>query len=223
MNTKVRSILKFWKKVPRITKQAALDFQMNKILCDAVATPMMNACALEDESDRVEYLRYYVSKALYEDNDAVVGSPVLCKNNERVGVKQIFESCIEAVPLSVHTNALSGGSFMERNKKYFESTMLMFMNHVRNGTLIFKPKYDTVSPDNHSLIEEVTSLSPFMVHWSNVPDYLSPGDFHSIAKKISGPDTQFMFYTHTIGLQQSMVQIFMISTHQSAFMSIVLA
>ena len=188
LHSKVKAILKFWKKVPRITKQAALDFQLKAVCMERTATHMMNACALESERDRVDYLRYAVTKALYEDEDAIIGSPIMGKNNDRVGVKQIFESCIEAAPSNVHDNS-SCDSFMGRITLYFEASIQEFANHVRRGTLTFSPKYGTVSPDNVSLTQEIKKLNPVIIHWSNIVDYIPPHEFHTFAKEVSGSDT----------------------------------
>jgi len=195
MNSKVRSIVKFWSKVSRISKQTALDFQLKAVLKETVATPMMNTCALESEADRVDHVRYVLTKALYEDETTIIGSPVMCKSDDRVGVTQMFESCMEAVPFNNASVIPTGESFMNRVQRYFEGSMKRFMEHVRNGTLIFTPKLGILSPDNEDIIQEIKQFNPFLVHWSNVPDYIRPCDFHKIAKEISGPDTAHVMHS----------------------------
>ena len=187
--------MKFWGKVPRISKQAALDFQLKAVLKETVATPMMNTCALESESDRVDHLRYVVTKALYEDGTTIVGSPIMGKNNDRVGVTQLFESCMEAVPFNNSAAIHANGSFMDRVQGYFEGVVEKFTKNVRSGTLVFTPKLGTLSVDNNDLIQEIKKLNPFLVHWSNVADYIKPPDFHKIAKEISGSDTAHVLHS----------------------------
>jgi hypothetical protein len=69
------------------------------------------------------------------------------------------------------------------------------MDHIRKGTLVFRPKLGLISADNQKLLDELGSIHPCAVSWSNVVDYLSPKEFHTIAKQISGPDTVHFFHT----------------------------
>lgn len=38
-------------------------------------------------------------------------------------------------------------------------------------------------------------MEPFLIHWSNVVDYIHPHDFHAIAKNMSGPDTVHILHS----------------------------
>lgn len=95
---------------------------------------MMNCCCLETELDRVDCIRYFITKALYEDESSVVGSVVMNNEKEEIGVKQIFESCVEAAPYSIHcatsSSFATGESFMGRIRTYFETSMERFITHV---------------------------------------------------------------------------------------------
>ncbi|KAL3793053.1 hypothetical protein HJC23_003061 [Cyclotella cryptica] len=192
LHRQVKLILKYWDKSVAKSREAALLFQFKGAARVADATAMMNCCALEKETDRVDYIRYFIKKALYEDESTVVGSVIMKNENEQIGVKQIFESCVEAVPYSVHCDLSStfaaGESFMGKMRRYFETSMEKFMTHVRNGSLVFTPKYGVLSPDNHSMIQEIKTLDPYLIHWSNVIDYIHPKKFHIIAREISGSD-----------------------------------
>lgn len=99
----VKSILKFWAKASRMNKESALQFQMKGLMKSSDSTAMMNCCSLENEEDRVDYIRYFITKALYEDDSTILGSVVMCNVKEPIGAKQIFESCVEAAPYSIHT------------------------------------------------------------------------------------------------------------------------
>jgi hypothetical protein len=44
-----------------------------------------------------------------------------------------------------------------------------------------------VEPSHRALLAEISSLQPWAISWSNVPDYLSPKDFHAMARACSRP------------------------------------
>ena len=71
---------------------------MEGLLHDPDSQFAMICCSLAKEFDRVAYLRYYLTKALYEDDSMTVGSIVMNTVNEYIGIKA-FESCFEAAQL----------------------------------------------------------------------------------------------------------------------------
>jgi hypothetical protein len=193
MEPKVRSIIKFWNDAPKISLKAALDFQIKAIVEEGRTRFALVCCSLESETDRVSFLRYFLTKALYEDHTTTLGSIVMGRSNESIGVKQLFENCIEAAPSYIHhrfdSRYRTGHSVMERTKLYFEEKIETYMNHIRNGTLVFTPKLGCVSFENKQLIDEIKEMQPYIISWSNVVDYFLPKNFHAIAKQMSGPDT----------------------------------
>ena len=143
--------------------------------------------------DRIAFLRYYMTKALYEDNTTTVGSVVMNSTNSEIGVKQLFASCTEAAPFTIHMpcdpcfNKEVG--VMGRIKNYFELKMEKYLTCIRSGALVFTPKLGNLSPDNTSLINEVSNMQPYIISWSNVIDYIPPSHFHSITRRMSCIDT----------------------------------
>lgn len=193
MNVEVRPIIEFWSTIPKLDKKTVLGLQMKAMIEEGDTRFAMQCCALESESDRVTYLRYHLTKALYEDETTTVGSIVMGQSNEAIGVKQLYASCMEAVPTYIHQkcsgNFHADTSFMGRTIKYFEEKMSTYTSHIRGGSLLFTPKLGVVSLQNKALMEEIRALRPYTIHWSNVVDYLKPKEFHSIAKQVSGPET----------------------------------
>ena len=198
----VEAVLRYWDKHVKISRQTALDFQWEKGVigkdagsCDYA----MTACNFSTPTDRVEFLRYYRTKALYEDATTTVGSVVMCSENAHIGVKQHFGSCVEAYP-SQHQEGLVGTlldegcdrrapTFFGRMRAYFEEKIDQFGLNLRRGTLRFTPKLGRISVGNVHLIGELRALQPYVVSWSNISDYLSPKDFHIIARQISCNET----------------------------------
>ena len=85
--TKVRAILELWVSAKKISREQALDFQLNAILKARNSNFAVAACNLESAMDRVEYLRYYRTKALFEDVTTTVGSVVMNSVCESIGIK----------------------------------------------------------------------------------------------------------------------------------------
>jgi len=207
VHEKLKAILNFLGKVPKMPRKEAITFQLKGTTIGDLLT-FMQCCSLSSEVDRVAATRYYLTKALYEDEETTVGSVVMCHTKEEIGIKQLFSSCTEAVPSFAHLSSifyLSGdrkkeyrkasSSFMGRAKDYLEDKMENYMKCVHKGTLIFIPKLGTVSANNKEMIKEVKEMDPFIVSWSNIIDYIEPSSIHAIAKEISGHNT--IHYVHS--------------------------
>ena len=198
----VIAVLRFWDVHAKISRQTALDFQWRKgvIQKDAGCSNFaMTACNFSTPAERVEFLRYYRTKALYDDATTSVGSVVMCSENASIGVKQHFGNCVEAYPSQHQEGRLGmlldeGGNrravtFFGRMRVYFEEKIDKFGLNLRRGSLLFTPKLGRISVTNVDLIRELKELKPYVVSWSNISDYLSPKDFHIIARQLSCDET----------------------------------
>ena len=196
LNDEVKVIIEYWNRQEKMSSKAALKFQMEGLLSDPDSKFAMNCCSLAQEFDRVAYLRYYLTKALYEDDSMTVGSIVMNTVNEDIGIKQAFESCFEAAPARIHLlGAKTGSSVIGRTITFFESNMETYMRHIQNGTIVFTPKLGTLSENNSVLMQEIKDAKPFIISWSNIVDYIHPQKFHTIAKKVSCEDTAHYFHS----------------------------
>ena len=192
LNDRVKIIIKYWNGQKKMSFKAALQFQMAALMNNPNSKFVMHCCSLAHEVDRVGHLRYFLTKALYEDDTTTVGSIVMNTVNEDIGVKQSFESCFEAAPSHIHNpfnGFLNGSTVIDRTINFFEKNMRTYMRHIQNGTLIFTPKLGTLSESNNEMIQEIKAAQPFIISWSNVVDYIHPQTFHTIAKAISCDDT----------------------------------
>lgn len=189
----VMAIVKYWDCTNKISARAAIRFQMQAVLHNPDTTFAMECCSMTSRDDRIAFLHYYFTKALYEDNTTTIGSVVMNSTNEKIGVKQLFAKCTEAAPYNIHMscdpNFDKNIGVIGRVKKYFKLKMEKYIRCVRSGALSFTPKLGNLSPDNASLIGEVTRMQPYIISWSNVVDYISPSSFHSIARRMSCDDT----------------------------------
>jgi len=145
--------------------------------------------------------------------------------NEKAGVKQIFENALEAVPLRVHVTSdpnFDGElSLMERSRHYFESEMKRYMMLVQKGVIIFSSRVGDMSLENTSLLAEMAEFDPYVVSWSNVVDYLAPHEFHTMARQISGEDT--MHYFHSINWCTRVFGVDVYDHHQEARLQVLAA
>lgn len=83
---------------------------------------------LPTATDRVEFLRYILTGALFEDEAVIIGSVIMCHENELLGVRQGFASC---TPSYIHEHREADESYMSRFRKYFPGKVDLFMHHVR--------------------------------------------------------------------------------------------
>lgn len=197
LDNKVKDIIKFWNRQKAMKKRAAISFQFDALLQDLDSKFAMHCCSFSEEADRSKYLRYYLTKAFYEDDATTIGSVVMNSVKEDIGCTQAFESCFEAAPSRIHTvfNKTKGITVYDRTVNFFEDNMKAYIKHVRNGTLIFTPKLGMISESNLELISAMKESDPCIISWSNIIDYIPPTEFHRIAKQVSGKDT--VHYLHS--------------------------
>ena len=210
----VVDILQFWAAAKTISQRTAMEFQLEFVLREADIQIIAKASNLTSEQDRVDFLRYHRTKALYDDSTTTVGSIVMNCECDAIGIKQLFGSCLEAVPTYVLTayfkpDNRNDPSLFSRIRCYFERRITKFSQHLRRGTILFTPKLGTVSPDNTVLLDEIKRANPFVISWSNLCDYIEPKEFHAMARRIAGPDS--VHYLHSC---QWMQRVYGIDIHE---------
>lgn len=120
----VMAIIKYWHGAKKIPATTALIFQLKAATSNPETRFAMECCSMTSKDDRVAYLRYYFTKALYEDTETTIGSIVMNTVKDEIGVKQLFANCAEAAPFSIHVGADTkyekDVGVMGRIKQYFE-------------------------------------------------------------------------------------------------------
>jgi len=137
-HSKVRNILNYWSSSKKISREKALDFQLKAILNSSNTNFAMKTRNLTSMEDRVDYLRCYRTKALFDDQTTTVGSAVMNSECESIGIKQPFGVWVMAAPPYVHRKSLTeikSTSFLERIRAFFISRIEQFSKHLRLGTL----------------------------------------------------------------------------------------
>ena len=194
----VINIVVFWNEICQkapMNKTEAIQFWLLRHLLQ-MSNACMNACNLLSADDRVSLLRYELTGALYEDEFTVVGSVVMCSENLSLGLQQKCEPCTEAAPSDIHLLPKRGNmKFMDRFRHYFEDKIGRFTACLKGGTLVFIPRLAMIDTRNTELLEEIRRAQPYSISWSNVCDYMSPTDFHAIARAVSNSET--VHYVHS--------------------------
>jgi hypothetical protein len=193
LHPQVHRIVEFWGEHPKQTAAEAIAHQKKAAMNSLDSIFCMKCCSISRETDRVAYLRYYLTKALYDDNSTVIGSVVMSGRNADIGVKNMCEDGMEAIPSRVFMpfdpDFQQDLGLMDRVHHYLELNMERFMRLVQYGTVSFVPEFGFVSSENRALVQRIKSMKPHLVHWSNVVDYMAPREFHQVARQISGPET----------------------------------
>jgi hypothetical protein len=110
LEPKVEAVLHYWG-LPRnkISRKVALDFQLKGLKGESRFA--MTASHFSTADERVEYLRYHRTKALYEDASTTLGSVVMSSEDASIGVKQHYGDCLEAYPAQ-HQEVQGGYQFL---------------------------------------------------------------------------------------------------------------
>lgn len=188
IDSRVLDLLVKWNSSTPATSDETLRYNYIKNMESSGTAFALRSCNFVHEKDRVEMIRSYLTKALYEDETTIYGSVVM----------QDWTPCdlIEASPVHIHgPTKVPGETFLDRIRYYFCTQIDSFGKHLRNGSLVFTPKIATVALHNEELIKEVKALNPYIIAWSNLSDYIKPNHFHSIARGMSGRST--VHYVHS--------------------------
>ena len=59
------------------------------------------------------------------------------------------------------------------------------VRRVRDGSVEIVLRLASVALTSPDVVKEIRALRPYTIAWSNVPDYMSPKDFHALARACS--------------------------------------
>ena len=159
---------------------------------------------LRKKQDRVAYARFlftgYVSweglEAL-DDLEAVCANVTMFPGHDEDWCKAKFENfyaTIDMTKLSPMIRASDSsiisfllGATMERFNR--------LRNWVQEEKVVCELQLKSVKLDDAKFAQMIGQLNPYLIDWSNIPDYLPRLDFIDYAMKCSGPDTVHNFHT----------------------------
>ena len=88
-----------------------------------------------------------------------------------------------------------GLNIMEAAVEYLRTGIVRLSKYVREKSLIIELNFKLISLENKNAVNEISSLNPYSISWSNVCDYMKPKDFHNLARKCSGKNTTHFAYS----------------------------
>jgi hypothetical protein len=140
------------------------------------------------KEDRIEMIRYYLTGSFgLFDEDPCSSSITMfdCpKAPHKVDAASVFQTLtIHDVVSSSHFN----GSYFQTAEKVKESRVSALMEYIQEGRIEINLSVHKLSLNSNSVpvMEEIASLQPMSISWSNILDYIPRNDFHTLARKCS--------------------------------------
>ncbi|CAB9497422.1 expressed unknown protein [Seminavis robusta] len=139
------------------------------------------------KDDRVEMLRYHLTGSFGLQGDAPCSGSILMFDNPLKIVKSERHSVFETLSLKdVVCSEEWNGSFFQTAEKVKEARVRTLMEHAQAGRVKVKLSVSLLDPDLTSpAIAEIRELNPKSISWSNILDYMTPSEFHKVAKACS--------------------------------------
>jgi hypothetical protein len=85
----------------------------------------------------------------------------------------------------VVTSELYNGSYLKMAEKVKKACILTLLAHAQNRQIKVQLSVSLLSLNSSPVHEEIASLQPHSMSWSNILDYMSPDQFHALAKNCS--------------------------------------
>ena len=191
----LKNLFEFWKN--EIIDIDSAKLRWSQYLSTSQMTPLSN---LRMEHDRVDYARYLLTGQIF----------IKGKEKPVVGNAAMFES-----PAGYRNYKKTEESFFYtlsmHNFCYKKSLMASVAERTLNGiqilrTLVREEKIDIIlkvqkfegDPET-DLFTEVKHLDPHSIEWSNIPDYMTPRQFLTMAERCSSVGTTHTFHSKNWG------------------------
>ena len=146
------------------------------------------------ERDRNALISYRLTGQLLE---AQVGSIVMCCNPPGLGDLAMNLEFLQTIyyPLLAKKWSKSRSNIIEVGITIGLSHISTWMQHLKRGNVEIEVRHQKVESSNINIIQEISSLMPNLVSWSNVPDYIHPEEFLRLANAVSSKKTINQFYS----------------------------
>jgi len=151
--------------------------------------------------DCVKYARYLYTGCLFMDDqgkEAVCGNatmfPASFEDWERMPGLDDFFNCIGMDQVARQAGP-QHASLIDLILEVTKDKLAYFRSLVHKGKVICHLSVKEIKQEDVQFAREIKELKPYLIDWSNIPDYLDRYWFHSFAQKCSGPDTAHYFHT----------------------------
>eukprot|EP01080_Neovahlkampfia_damariscottae_P004651 gene4651-8224_t len=156
------------------------------ILCDGVHN-------LIQQKDRVDYCEYWATGEILKEN-IKIGSTIMFSKyplgSDTAREESVF-GLIELLQLKFENNT----TFLRAVENHLVSSVKNLKSMISSNKLQLEVHMGFIDINNAQLMKEIKNLNPYTMTWSNVPDYLNPRDFFTIAKKCSSRETIHLFWS----------------------------
>ena len=134
------------------------------------------------KEDRVEMIRYFLTGAFGLLGEAPCSGSVLMFDCPTAPTRHEAASVFETLTISdVMTSDLYNGSYFQTAEKVKEARVSRLLDHATSGRIKVKLEKAFLSPRSR-VLQEIASLRPHSMSWSNILDYMAPDEFHALAK-----------------------------------------
>ena len=152
---------------------------------------------LLSKRDRIEYARYILTGQILLAGCAnnLTGNPTFLPP-EHLSHSNYIPPSNESIlcTLNISVELICKGSLFASIEKRFLGNLAKLRKHLKENQIKITLSVATISADNKPLLNEIKSLKPTAIEWSNIPDYFTVPEFFSIAKQCSAEGTRHSFH-----------------------------
>lgn len=137
------------------------------------------------KEDRVEMIRYHLTGAFGLAGEEPCSGSVLMFDCHKATKKLEAASVFETLTLDdVISSEFFNGSYFQTAEKVKETRVLALLEYAQAGQIKVQLSVAALNLKSAAL-EEITRLQPHSISWSNILDYMSREQFHTLAKACS--------------------------------------
>jgi len=144
-----------------------------------------NALFFSSKADRVEMISYHLTGAFGLGDEAPCSASVLmwdCPHDSHLDGGCVFHTLTVA---DVVSSKLYNGSYFQTAEKVKVARISLLMDHAQAGRIEVDLRVATLglaSEASFLVQQEIASLQPHSMSWSNIMDYMGAEQFHFVAK-----------------------------------------
>ena len=183
-----------WKRKKTMSIKFAQDaFVEHRRSCDF--SPLDN---LKSEFDRMAFARYLFTGCIFTRNDEVCGNCTMFpdRNDDWMKVPK-FESFFNAIDVLNICKSLTPGhtALVDFIAKTTAQKLSKLRTLIREKKIICHLTVKSITTEDLDIASMIKELNPYLIDWSNLPDYWNRFDFLEFAEKCSGVETVHHFHT----------------------------
>ena len=153
---------------------------------------------LKSESDRLPLARYLFTGCFFTDENEVCGNCTMFPdwNDDWIKVPN-FENFFDSIDVLKVCKSLlpSQTSLVELIAEKTAEKLSELRGFIQNQKILCHLTVKTINTNDKAIASEIKELNPYLIDWSNLPDYWHRFDFLDFAENCSGAETVHHFHT----------------------------